>query len=709
MNRPEVGDDARVHNESSVTGTSVQAGAIHGDVHFHGAGNDKPVVPRQLPVATRHFVNRAVEQDVLTTVLNGASSEPVVLISTIDGVAGVGKSTLAVHWAHRMRDRFPDGELYVNLRGFDPAAEPMPAAEALAGFLAALAVPAERIPEGLDARAALFRSLLHNKRLLILLDNARSSDQIRPLLPGSSSCVVLVTSRNRLDDLVIREGAARISLKVLTRDEAYDLLRRYLGDDRLAAEPSAVNDLIAHCAGLPLALGIVAFRAAELPDYPLDDLLAQLQDERDRLDILDSGGETGIRAVFSWSYRLLSPGAARMFRLLGLPTGPDISLAAAADLAGVAHREARQLLDELRRANLLEQHVAGRFRFHDLLRAYAAECAARDETAAARQAAVHRLFDHYVRTSYGIYLQQTRDAHPIPIEPPPSTIKGLSFSREQEALSWWEVEEGNLIAAIVQCPRWSLHVHTYQLALPLVHWFLYKPRRYVDNLPALYKDALDSARTVGDRHAEAFVLTVLASIHYARDEFAEGIPYSEQAAVAFHAVGDHYWDASTRIELGVCLARLQRYDEAMHPILDGLELMEIGGDVDGKAYGYQALGIVYAGLGRFDEAFVQFHEALRLYRDLGAERGAGYVLNSLADSYAAAGRLDDAIDAYRAAAAHRREIGHRQGEAESLRGLGAVLRESGDPDGAREAWRQALAIFEDLADPAAESLREQFG
>jgi hypothetical protein len=372
----------------------VQAGAIHGDVHFHGAAGEQAVVPRQLPVASRHFVNRAVEQDVLTTVLNGASSEQVVLLSTIDGVAGVGKSTLAVHWAHRMRDRFPDGELYVNLRGFDPAMEPVAAGEALADFLTALAVPAERIPEGLDARAALFRSTVHDKKILILLDNARSSEQIRPLLPGSSSCVVLVTSRNRLDDLVIREGATRISLKVLTHDEAYDLLRRYLRDDRLAAESSAVNALIAHCAGLPLALGIVAFRAAELPDYPLADLVAELKDERDRLDTLDCGGETGLRAVFSWSYRLLSTDAARIFRLLGLPTGPDISLAAAADLAGVAQREARKLLGELCRANLLEQHVPGRFRFHDLLRAYAAECAARDESAEDRLAAVHRLFDH---------------------------------------------------------------------------------------------------------------------------------------------------------------------------------------------------------------------------------------------------------------------------------------------------------------------------
>lgn len=403
-----LGDAAHIHNESSTAGSSVQAGAIHGDVHFH-AGTDRTPVPRQLPAATRHFINRAVELDVLTTFLNGAAAERVVLISAIDGVAGVGKSTLAVHWAHRMRERFPDGELYVNLRGFDPATEPVTPAEALAGFLAALAVPTERIPEDLDARAALFRSQVHDKRLLILLDNARSSEQIRPLLPASPTSVVLVTSRNRLDDLVIREGAARLSLKVLAQEEAHRLLGRYLGDDRLEAERSAASALIAHCAGLPLALGIVAFRAAELPDYPLDDLAAELQDERNRLDTLDAGGETGLRAVFSWSYRLLSPAAARLFRLLGLPTSPDISLAAAADLAAIPQPEARRLLAELTRANLLEQHAPGRFRFHDLLRAYAAECATHDETNEQRHAALQRLLDHYTRTSYHIYRQVAPD------------------------------------------------------------------------------------------------------------------------------------------------------------------------------------------------------------------------------------------------------------------------------------------------------------
>jgi hypothetical protein len=307
MNGSGGGGGARVSNDvgAPVTGQIVQAGAIHGDVHVHHANTGRAGVPRQLPGAVRHFVHRAVEQDALTTLLNGAKTEGVVPLAAIDGIAGVGKSTLAVYWAHQMRDRFPDGELYVNLRGFDPTAEPMTPSDALAEFLAALDIPIKRLPESLDARAALFRSSVHGRRMLVLLDNARSADQVRPLLPGSTTCLVLVTSRNRLDDLVIREGASRVALDVLAHSEALDLLSRHVGPDRMDAEAGATNALIEHCTGLPLALGIVAVRAADTADFLLDDLATELQNEKERLDALDVGGETGVRAVFSWSYRFL--------------------------------------------------------------------------------------------------------------------------------------------------------------------------------------------------------------------------------------------------------------------------------------------------------------------------------------------------------------------------------------------------------------------
>jgi tetratricopeptide (TPR) repeat protein len=696
-----VGEGSHVTNTSSVTGNSVQAGTIHGDVHFHQATASTSVVPRQLPGASGNFTNRAVEKDALTTLLNSASSEGVVLLSTIDGTAGVGKSSLAVHWAHQMRDHFPDGELYVNLRGFDPAAELMSPAEALATFLVALDVDADRIPESVDARAALFRSLVHDKRLLILLDNARSAEQVRPLLPGSPTCLVIVTSRNRLDELVIREGATRVAVDVLTHEEARKLLTRYLGQDRIDAEPEATRKLVEHCARLPLALGIVAVRAAEDPDLPLDELVAELKDERERLDTLDTDGETGVRAVLSWSYHSLSAGAARMFRLLGLPTGPDISLAAAADLAGLSNREARRLLAELIRTNMLEQPTAGRYRFHDLLRAYATECAARDESAEDREAAIRRLLDHYLRTSHRIDRQLATG--PVELDLPPSEVDGRTFDDDELAMSWWDIERVNLFAAVRQASARELHQHASQL--PIALYYFFQSRGYFDDRIALCEIARDSARHLGNGRAEAYLLFELGAAYYLRQQYDTAVPHFQQAAPIFAALGDRYWEGLTRGALGYSYVRQEKYDDAVEPLRRGLELLREADDLSGLGHGHAGFGLLYTGLRQFDEALPHFQEALRLYRECGETMGVGSVLNNIADAYFAAERLDDAVSTYRQALAHRREIGHRLGIATSLRGLGTALRETGDPDGARESWLEAMEIFEQLDDPTADDVR----
>lgn len=702
MGESEIGDGVRVHNESSVTGNSVQAGVVQGGVHFHAAAPRTLAVPRQLPGAARHFVDRAVEQDALTTLLNSANAEGMLLISTIDGTAGVGKSTLAVHWAHQRRDRFPDGELYVNLRGFDPAAEPMTAADALASFLTALDMPTERIPDDLDARAALFRSLVHDKRLLILLDNARSGEHVRLLLPGSPSCVVLVTSRNRLDDLVVQHGAARVSLHVLNDGEARNLFVRHLGPERVDAESEAVDALIGHCAGLPLALGLVAAHAAGEPDFPLDELAADLADERDRLDTLDSGGETGVRAVFSWSYRALRADAARMFRLLGLHTGPDIASAAAAGLAGVPARQARRSLAELTRANLIEQHVPGRYRFHDLLRAYAAECAAHDESPEDRQAAIRRLLDHYLRTSHAIDRQLTADARPFAPQLPESAVEGLSFSEERDAHDWWETESANLTAAMRQASTHGLDVHVWQFAYILTYFF--KLSGFAGD-QAAYENALESAQRLGDVMAQAQILLELASAHYGRKQYDTSARLNQRSVDLFRDLGEDYWASKAQTNLGYDLVALERFDEAETSFQQGLQAQVAAGDLTGQGYGHYGLGLLNVGRGRLTEAQQHFHEALRCQEESGEEFAVGLILHELAGSYARAENPNDAIATYRRAVAHRQEIGHRQGEAASLRGLGATLRDSGDPEGARNAFHQALVILDDLADPEADVVR----
>lgn len=696
----------RVESTGLTAGTSVQSGVVHGGIHFH-ATPQEAVVPRQLPGAVRHFVNRSVEQDALTTLLGGARGEETpggeaVVISAIDGTAGVGKSTLVVHWAHRVRERFPDGELYVNLRGFDPAADPMPVADALASLLAGLGIAPEQQPADVEARAALLRSAAHGKRLLVLLDNAATTAQVRPLLPGSPSCLVVVTSRNRLEDLVIREGATRMTLDVLTPAEARELLGRHLGAERLGAEPEAAEALVGHCAGLPLALGIVAYRAAENPDFPLDVLVAELRDEKERLDALDLGGETGVRSVFSWSYRRLSDEAASMFRLLGLPTGPDIGLAAAADLAGLPQRRARTALAELTRAHLVEQHQPGRYRFHDLLRAYAAECAADDETPETRQAALRRLLDHYLRTSSGIHSQVFPHTHVTEPEPPASEVVGLTFNSEETGSAWWDAEKSNLVAAIHQAAQLHLAEHTWQLAHSLR--FFFKLRSHTEDWIDTFTLALAVAEENSIKVAEANLRLNLGIAYYMRKQYDLGAEYKLKAADLFDKLNDETQLSVSLIAAGESNRERAHYEEAAESMRRGLELATKHADHLLVGAAHAGLGSVHTKQGKHEQALDHFHQALQLYHEQGEKYGEGFVLDFLAETHLRSGNLEEAVSFYRRAAEHRHGIGDRQGEASSLRGLGTALQTSGDLEGAWREWHRAAAIFEELGDEAADEV-----
>jgi hypothetical protein len=339
-----------------------------------GAGAAAVPVPSQLPAPPRSFTGRVCELAALSGATTTAADRRGAVVNAIGGTGGIGKTWLAVRWAHDNLEWFPDGQLYVNLRGFDPSGEPMPPGVALNGFLDALGVSPASIPADLDAKAGLYRGLVANRRMLILLDNARDTAQVAPLLPGSPTCRVLVTSRGQLGGAVTGHGARPLVLDMLTRSEAGRLLAHRLGHVRVAAEPAAVRALVDHCAGLPLALGIVAARAATHPDCPLAVLAGELREESARLDALDAGGLTAnLRAVFAASYRSLPAAAAEVFRLLGLVPDPDLSLPAAASLTGLPTGQARGLLGELTGAHLLQEHVAGRYRMHDLVRLYAAQ------------------------------------------------------------------------------------------------------------------------------------------------------------------------------------------------------------------------------------------------------------------------------------------------------------------------------------------------
>jgi NB-ARC domain/TIR domain len=358
--------------------------------------------PQQLPAAVSHFAGRVEELAMLTGLLRDrADTGGTVVISVIGGTAGVGKTALMVYWAHQVAKRFPDGQLYINLRGFDPSGSVVDSAEAVRRFLDALQVPPDRIPVDLDAQVALYRSQLAGKRMLVVLDNARDSGQVRPLLPGAPTCLVLVTSRSQLTSLIAADGAHPITLDLLTDDEARQLLARRLGADRVAAEPHAVAEIIIRCAHLPLALTLVAARAAVQSHLGLWLLVDELRDTQHLWQTLTGDDPTtNVRVVFSWSYQALSRDAARLFRLLGLHPGPDLAASAAASLAGVAASDVRRLLAELTRASLLVEHTPGRYTFHDLLRAYAADLVHTTDSDEQRHAATQRMLDHYRDTAY---------------------------------------------------------------------------------------------------------------------------------------------------------------------------------------------------------------------------------------------------------------------------------------------------------------------
>jgi NB-ARC domain len=414
----------------------------------------------------------------------------------------VGKTALAVHWAHQQARRFPDGQLYVDLRGYDPSGAPMQAATAVRQFLDALPVPAASIPAGLDAQIGLYRSLLAGKRMLVVLDNARDAGQVRPLLPGTAGCVVLITSRRQLPDLIALDGAIPLTVNLLTTEEARELLASRLGPARVSREREAADELIGLCARLPLALNIATSRAATHPGTPLSSLAAELRDTRRCLDLLSAGtGAANMRAVFSWSYQALTRPAAQMFRLLGMHPGPDISVAATASLAAVGRDQARRALDELTAAHLLTEHVPGRYSLHDLLRAYAAEQAEATSSHQDCRAAIGRVLDHYLHTARAatLLLYPARDLGAVS-SPLPGTAPE-QLTDDQHALAWFDSERQVLLAVTALAAKARFDVHAWQMPSVLAAYL--ERRGHWHDYAGTQTAALGAAERAGDLAGQA--------------------------------------------------------------------------------------------------------------------------------------------------------------------------------------------------------------
>jgi DNA-binding SARP family transcriptional activator/Tfp pilus assembly protein PilF len=665
----------------------------------------EPVVPRQLPVAVRHFAGRAGALKMLADLIaETGETGPALVISAIDGTAGVGKTALAVHFAHQVAGRFPDGQLYVNLRGFDPAGPPMTPDEAIRLFLGALGVPAASVPATLDAQAGLYRSLLAGKRVLVLLDNARDVDQIRPLLPASPGCLVIVTSRSELTGLVAAEGAYPLSLDVLTDAEAHELLAQRLGPGRLAGDPLAAGELIALCARLPLALSIAAARAASQPGLPLASLAADLRDAGGRLDALDAGhAAASVRAVFSWSYRQLDPTPARMFRLLGLHPGPDIGTAAAASMADLPLRQARAALAELTRAHLLAEPAPGRFAFHDLLRAYAAERAEAGDSEAERHVAVHRMLDHYLHTAHpaAVLLYPTRRQVALPALQPgvqPERLAGAGQAR-----AWFEAERRVLMGAAAQALAAGFDVHAWQIPWALGR-FLNLLGHWHD-WAVVEQMAVTATGRLEDQAAQSFALQRLGYAHGRLAEYEAAHAHLQRALRLFEERGDRAGEAHTRYSLAAVLQEEARDAEALGQSKRALELFTAVGDRVGQASALNGVGWFHARLGDHQQALSYCQQALDLHQELdyphleaAAWDSLGYAHHHLGDYTRAAACYQRALDLHR-------EVGDRWGQAETLGHIGDARHAAGQPAGARAAWEEALVFLEDLHHPGAGQIR----
>jgi len=659
-------------------------------------------VPRQLPAGVPHFVGRAEEIERLGALAGEATGVAgTVVISAIDGTAGVGKTALAVHWAHQVAGRFPDGQLYVNLRGFDPSGTPAAPGEAVRGFLAALGVPAERVPAELDAQAGLYRSLLAGKKILIMADNARDEQQVRPMLPASPGCLVLVTSRRRLAGLAAAEGARVITLDVLAEAEASDLLARRLGCGRVAAEPGPAGELIGLCARLPLALTVIAARAQARPGLPLAALAAELHDEQCGLDALDAGDPaTSVKAAFSWSYRQLTPAAAGMFRLLGLAPGADITAHAAASLAGVPLQRARGLLTELTQAHLLTEHVADRYTFHDLLRAYAAELAQLHDPQPGRHTALTRLFDYYLAAAAtAVDALFPAEKHRRPQVPVPAR-PAAPVPAPAAARDWLDTERATLVALTAYAGTAGWPAHATRLAAVLFRYL--EIGGHFDDAQAIYTHALDAARATGDRGAQADALRGLGSADSWRCRYRQAADHHRQALALFRELGDKPGQARVLNNLGVVSYRQGGYDAAARYYQQALAVYSEVGDRFGQALAMGNLGLILCRQGRLDDAASHNREAAVIYRELGYREGEAEVLSDLGEVLyrqghyqQAAGHLQQAIDL-------GRELGYRQTEAAGLESLARVLQEQGRYQQAADHQRQALDLFRELGNRSGE-------
>lgn len=695
------------------------------------------VRPAQLPATVPDFTGRAAFVEELSEVLGSAEGK-VMAVSALAGIGGVGKTTLAVHVAHAARASFPDGQLYVDLQGTGPrAAEPE---TVLGSFLRALGTPDSAIPDSLDDRAALYRSCLDGRRVLVLLDNARDAAQVRPLLPGTEGCAALITARVRMVDLV---GAQLVDLDVMSPEEALQLFTRIVGEERVASERKAALDVVGACGFLPLAIRIAASRLAARRTWTVSVLAAKLADERRRLDELQAG-DLAVKATFELGYGQLEPAQARAFRLLGLADGPDLSLAAAAALLDLPHDDTEDLLESLVDTSLLESAAPGRYRYHDLVRLYARACAERDELPPIeRELAMSRLLDFYLATAAGVYaLERPGDRTVEHLEP--TSYPGLTLTDRHAAVDWLYGEAECLLACVQQVASdgGSLRkAGDLLLAAKDLAESGISPRRYEAAATAVR----DAAGALGDHHTEARARTTLCQVHSTAGRFAaaeeearhamllsretadpwsdcnapnergiialyesrheDGESYLRRAIDSFHADGNRPGEASALCNLSRIQLAMGRTESAVTLAEQGIEIYDRLGLTLRLANGRYALGLALTAAERHNEALHQLNQSLGVFRESRQRLWEGMTLFRLAETHLTARRPAQAAALGEQALAALRDIGGEWRRGNVLALLGRALQGVGQTDRARACLQEALTVYEQLEAPEASAVR----
>jgi tetratricopeptide (TPR) repeat protein/transcriptional regulator with XRE-family HTH domain len=659
--------------------------------------------PAQLPAAVADFAGRGYEIGQLDAMLAGRVPGGM-LIAIIEGLGGIGKTTLALHWAHKLRSRFPDGALFADLRGYHPTGVPASPSDILAGFLRALGVAPDAVPRDDDDRAALFRSAVDGKRMLIVLDDASDTEHVEPLLPGSAGCLVVVTTRTRLSGLVVRHGARRLALAGLAPDEAMTLLGGIVGDVRVAAEPDAAAELVAHCASHPLALRIVADRAASRPGRPLADLVAELRSEGDRLDALSVAGDdtAAVRGVFSWSYRALPEPAARLFRLLGLFPGLEPSVPATAALLGTDTAYTRRLLDSLATVHLVEESGRDGYRLHELVRLYAADRVRVEDSDATRDAALARLVTWYLHTA------DAADRMLLPKRWRPhlessSPVPPLEFGEYAAAMAWLEAERSTIVRLVHDAAERGMHALAGRLPLA-VGGFLSLRNHWADLIDT-HEVALAASRADGDVAAQANALNNLgiAKANIGRTDHAHTLLC--QALLLRREIGDRRGEAAVANNIGSLHLYLGDLETAIANHSKAITLFRQVGDQCGEGQSLNNLGSAYLALGRVADAVDCYQRALTALVGVGDPWGQAETLDSLGGAFQAMADYDAAVDCYLRAVLMFRDLGDRSGEANGLDNLGIALEGDGSHALARDSWQHALTLYDEVDPVRARQVR----